>query len=87
VWPDLSPDIDAVLKAFPAEDLIELVWMDRHGQVTGRLVDDEGFKELPALLADAQAAMFLPIAEDDRRPLLTAVLPDADGVLRARWTP
>lgn len=87
VWPDLSFDVDTTLEALPADDTTEIVWMDQHGQITSLTVDDEDIQEVPALLAGAQAAMLLPITVDDRHPLLTAVLPDPDGVLRARWTP
>ncbi|WP_329016494.1 S1 RNA-binding domain-containing protein [Streptomyces sp. NBC_01601] len=37
----------------------------------------------PGLSADVDAALPLDVAS--RRPLFTAVLPDSDGVLRARW--
>jgi hypothetical protein len=41
--------------------------------------DDEGFPD------DVIAAAVLPITEDGYIPLLAGVLPDPDGVLRARW--
>ncbi|MGW7061143.1 S1 RNA-binding domain-containing protein [Streptomyces sp. NPDC054904] len=36
-------------------------------------------------MAGARAATALSIILDERHPLFTAVLPDSDGVLRARW--
>lgn len=36
-------------------------------------------------ITDARAAAVIPITGDERLPLLTAVLPDSDGILRARW--
>ncbi|MFE3148650.1 hypothetical protein ACFXJ6_18645 [Streptomyces sp. NPDC059218] len=36
-------------------------------------------------ITDARAAAVVPITGDARLPLLTAVLPDSDGILRARW--
>jgi hypothetical protein len=38
-------------------------------------------------LANARAAAVLSIYLDERHPLRAAVLPDPDGVLRARWAP
>ncbi|MFF3242915.1 S1 RNA-binding domain-containing protein [Streptomyces sp. NPDC002870] len=85
VWPDLSTDIDAVRDALPEEGLIELVWEDEAGRITSTFADEESYEELTAPLADARAAAVLPLALDERYPLFTAVLPDRDGVLRARW--
>lgn len=34
---------------------------------------------------DAIAAAVIPWTEDGYRPLLAGVMPDPDGVLRARW--
>jgi hypothetical protein len=87
VWPDLSTDVDAVLAGLPPEGLVKLVWQDADGRIKNRLVDEEGYAELPALLAGARAAMIVPRKPDQWRPLLAGVLPDADGVLRARWSP
>ncbi|WP_328678358.1 S1 RNA-binding domain-containing protein [Streptomyces sp. NBC_00322] len=85
VWPDLSTDIDAVRDALPEEGTIELVWEDQAGQITSTFADEESFEELNAPLTDARAAAVLPLTLDERHPLFTAVLPDSDGVLRARW--
>lgn len=87
VWPELLGDVEAMLRSLPDEGLVEMVWEDARGTITSRVVDDELFGELPALLTGARAAMVLSGSADDRHPLLTAVLPDADGVLRARWAP
>ncbi|MFF6786298.1 hypothetical protein [Streptomyces sp. NPDC012510] len=35
--------------------------------------------------ADADDAALLSVCADERAPLLTAVMPDGDGVVRARW--
>jgi small subunit ribosomal protein S1 len=84
VWPDLSADIAALLGAMPAEGLIEVVWEDADGQITSAVADETQFADLPAVLAGARAAAVLPVTLDDRHPLLTAALPDSDGVLRVR---
>lgn len=85
VWPDLSTDLEAVVAAFPEDGSIELVWQDQAGHITSRIGDEEQSAELAALLAHARAAAVIPLTVDDRHQLLAAVLPDADGVLRARW--
>ena len=97
----LSPDIVAVLRALPggpgAEYSVTVLREDRAGGITGRLFDEDHEADLRGHLADARAAAILPAQPevvnelDDsqdtsgRRPLFTAVLPDPDGVLRARW--
>jgi hypothetical protein len=86
VWPDLSPDVDTVLAGFKLDGLIELVWQGRDGRIASRLIDENGHDDLPAVLADARAATVVSCMTDRRRPLLAGVLPDADGVLRARWS-
>ncbi|WP_063020691.1 S1 RNA-binding domain-containing protein [Nocardia niwae] len=85
VWPDLSTDVDEVLAALPAEGSIELVWEDEHGQITSIIADETQFSELAAQVTGARAATVLSLYVDERHPLFTAVLPDSDGVLRARW--
>ncbi|MFC8077968.1 S1 RNA-binding domain-containing protein [Streptomyces sp. NPDC057307] len=85
VWPGLSTDIDAVLATLPEEGLVEVVWEDDEGRVSGVVADVGESAEPAALVAGARAAAVLPMYADERRPLFTAVLPDSDGVLRARW--
>ncbi|WP_116245807.1 S1 RNA-binding domain-containing protein [Nocardiopsis sp. FIRDI 009] len=87
VWPPLSDDVGAVLAALPDEDSVELVWEDAHGRVTGEIVDEPDREALAARLSDARAAAALSPYVGESDPLLTAVLPDPDGVLRARWRP
>ncbi|MEU9844777.1 RNA-binding protein [Actinomadura sp. NPDC048032] len=85
VRPDLSSDLDAVVAAFPEEGSIELVWQDPAGHIASRIGGEEQFAELAALLAHARAAAVIPLTAGDHHPLFAAVLPDTDGVLRARW--
>jgi small subunit ribosomal protein S1 len=49
------------------------------------LAGEDDYARLPALLAGARAALVVSHMVDQRYPLLPGVLPDADGVLRARW--
>lgn len=85
VWPDLSSDINTVLSALPADGLVEGVWQDEDGAIHSAVVDEEAFPELTVRISGARAAALLPVYADDRVPLFTAVMPDSDGVVRARW--
>jgi small subunit ribosomal protein S1 len=89
VWPNLlTPDIGAVLAEIPEEYTVEVLRMEASGGITVSDADeaDPGIDGLRVLLKGARAAAVLPIALDEGpRPLFTGVLPDADGVLRARW--
>ncbi|MFE5326142.1 RNA-binding protein [Embleya sp. NPDC056575] len=85
VWPDLSADVAAVLASLPEEGLIELVWEDPDGRIMSATADETRFADLAARVTGARAAAALSLYVDERRPLFTAVLPDDDGVLRARW--
>ncbi|MFR9754676.1 S1 RNA-binding domain-containing protein [Streptomyces sp. TR06-5] len=85
VWPDLSSDIDAVLGALPTEGLVECVWQDKDGQLRSAIADEDEFPELAKRISGASAAALLSMYVDERLPLFTAVMPDSDGVVRARW--
>ncbi|WP_328765555.1 S1 RNA-binding domain-containing protein [Streptomyces sp. NBC_00272] len=85
LWPDLSPDVGAVLADLPEEGLIEFVWEDEDGRIASVVADESEFAELAAYVSGARAASALSLYVDERQPLMTAVLPDEDGVLRARW--
>ncbi|HET6359304.1 hypothetical protein [Streptomyces sp.] len=85
VWPDLNPDVGAVLATLPEEGSAEFVWEAQDGMIGYAIVDDTEYQELATLVVDARAACALPVYLDERHPLLCAALPDSDGVLRARW--
>ncbi|MGW7454863.1 hypothetical protein [Streptomyces sp. NPDC054787] len=85
VWPNLTPDVGAVLATLPEEGSVEFVWEAQDGMISHAIVDDTEYEEFTALVADARAACALPLYLDERHPLLRAALPDSDGVLRARW--
>ncbi|MER5227500.1 RNA-binding protein [Streptomyces flaveus] len=85
VWPALSTDIDAVLRALPADGLVEGVWQRDDGLIRSAVADEEEFPELTARISSARAAALLSVYAGGRMPLCTAVMPDNDGVLRARW--
>ncbi|MGW1563390.1 S1 RNA-binding domain-containing protein [Streptomyces sp. NPDC002144] len=85
VWPDLLTDVDAAMAALPGEGLVEIIWADVDGRITSTVVDETQFEAVTSHVHRASAAAVVSLTADERRPLFTAVLPDSDGVLRARW--
>ncbi|MEU9748396.1 RNA-binding protein [Streptomyces niveus] len=85
VWPDLTPDVDAVLAALPQDESVEFVWEARDATIHHVTVDESDHQQLATLVAGARAACVLPLPLDEHPPLFQAALPDSDGVLRARW--
>jgi small subunit ribosomal protein S1 len=85
VWPDLLTDVGTALAALPDEGLVEIIWEDQDERITSTIVDETGFEAATSQIAGARAAGVVPMYADERCPLFTAVLPDNDGVLRARW--
>jgi hypothetical protein len=85
VWPPLSTDIDAVLRALPADGLVEGVWQDDDGNIRSAIADKDDFPEPIARISRAHAAALVSVDAGESVPLCTAVMPDNDGVLRARW--
>jgi hypothetical protein len=85
VWPNLLTDVATAVAALPDEGLVEVVWEDEDGQITSTVVDEAQFEAVTSQLASARAAGFVSMYADEQLPLFTAVLPDSDSVLRARW--
>ncbi|MPY54951.1 S1 RNA-binding domain-containing protein [Streptomyces acidicola] len=85
VWPDLLTDVDTAVASLPEEGLVEIVWEDENGRITSTVVDETQFEAVTSQLASAHAAGVVSMYADEHHPLFTAVLPDSDGVLRARW--
>ncbi|MEV6394727.1 RNA-binding protein [Streptomyces sp. NPDC051907] len=87
VRPPLSSDIDAVLASLPADGLVEGVWQDKDGRIHSAICDEDAFPELASRISSASAAVLISGYEGEDMPLYTAVMPDDDGVVRARWRP
>ncbi|MER5862043.1 S1 RNA-binding domain-containing protein [Kitasatospora sp. NPDC002040] len=91
VWPDLTGDIGAVRAAVLRGERLELlVQQAPDGRLTdGRIAEPwMGRSDAPhPQIADGPGhrATLIPWGSDGPGPLLDAQLPDADGVLRARW--
>ena len=85
VWAAPAEDTGSVLAGLPEAGCLQVVREDHDGSLTGALVDVEDHAELAAWLAGARRALALPVREDQSPALFSGVLPDPDGVLRARW--
>ncbi|BCY10407.1 S1 RNA-binding domain-containing protein [Actinoplanes sp. L3-i22] len=85
VWPDLLTDVDTAVAALPDEGLVTIVRETADGQITSTVADETQFDDVTAQLAGARAAGVVSLYAGEDLPLFTAVLPDSDGVLRARW--
>ncbi|MFG3408722.1 hypothetical protein [Streptomyces sp. NPDC048142] len=85
VRPDLLTAVDQAVAALPDEGLVEIVWEDEDGQITSTVVDETQFEAVTSQLTSARAAGVVSLYAGEDLPLFTAVLPDSDGVLRARW--
>lgn len=91
VWPDLTTDVAAVLAQLEKDDPDEVggtvIWQAPDGQLheSPHLGDD--LEDVRAALAGAVRAQWRTVYVDDFHPLLEAVMPDADGAIRARWEP
>ncbi|MFE2867191.1 RNA-binding protein [Embleya sp. NPDC059259] len=86
VWPDLSPDVAGVLASVTGDDLFRLVWETGTRHLAALVARGED-PDLARTLTGARAAMALSLDPAESAPLLSAVLPDPDATLRARWTP
>ncbi|MFI1580384.1 hypothetical protein [Embleya sp. NPDC020630] len=91
VWPDLSEDAEEVRAGIARRE--RLAWLVRqhpNGRFHPECVAEPQMAraDVPnpyVSAAPGHRAALVPVREVDRRPLSTGVLPDADGVLRARW--
>lgn len=85
IWPDLTPDVDALLAALPQDESVEFVWEAPDATIRHITVDETDHQQLATLVEGARSACVLPLSLDEHPPLFHAALPDSDGVLRARW--
>lgn len=84
VRPDLLTDVDTATASLPDEGLVEIIWEGADGRITSTVADETQFQAVASRITDACAAGVVSLTTDERHPLFTAVLPDSDGVLRAR---
>ncbi|MFC9250021.1 RNA-binding protein [Amycolatopsis thailandensis] len=84
VWPDLYTDAPAVLRAMPPGFAGWAVLEQPDGRIHDFHADSEDRAGLAEAFAGARAAILLSLTTDDHNPLLVAVRPDDDGIVRAR---
>jgi hypothetical protein len=63
--------------------LCEYVWENQAGDIQSLTLVDATAEDFPD---GAVAAATISLMEEEYNPLLEGVLPDPDGVLRARWS-
>ncbi|MFE9859024.1 S1 RNA-binding domain-containing protein [Streptomyces sp. NPDC005780] len=91
VWPDLTEDVEAIRAAVVrGERLHLLVQQYPGGGFHKECVAEPGMGRAdvpnPRITeGPGHRVALVPLERADRHPLLAAVLPDGDGVLRARW--
>ncbi|MET8760806.1 hypothetical protein [Lentzea sp. NPDC004782] len=62
------------------------MWEDRDGRIIELRADGDDHPMAVVHLAKAKSAMVLSNVYGVSKPLLAAVLPDDDGVVRVRWS-
>ncbi|MGR7001962.1 S1 RNA-binding domain-containing protein [Yinghuangia aomiensis] len=84
VWPDLTEDTGTVGSAIMREQRLQLL-VEQHpgGFHQERIADSHTGASLKN--EPGRRYALVPLEPTDRKPLASAVLPDVDGVLRARW--
>jgi hypothetical protein len=82
VWPDLSADVPAVLRTMSPDFAGWGVVEHADGRIHSFHADGDDRAGLTEALAGVRAAILLP---HTTTPLLVAVQPDDDGIVRGRW--
>ncbi|MQY10397.1 hypothetical protein SRB5_05050 [Streptomyces sp. RB5] len=86
LWPGLTEDreeLRAAMRRHPEPQ--QLVWV-RRGRCEGiRLAEEWMLDDRDRYPMIPGPAAVVPLVAEERTPMLAATLPDADGVLRARW--
>jgi len=84
VWPDLTEDADTVGAAIVRQDRLQLLVEQYPGGFhRERIADHPTAARLKG--EPGRRYALVPLEPADRRPLASAVVADADGVLRAHW--
>ncbi|MFI9366857.1 S1 RNA-binding domain-containing protein [Kitasatospora sp. NPDC053057] len=88
VWPDLTNDIDPILDAMGQFGRLEhLIVQQPDGRIYTRIADPWMASRTDAYGYShrSDSLALIPLLPAERNPLMTAALPDRDGILRARW--
>lgn len=91
VWPDLTTDLAAVMSHLHTDDPDDIqgtvIWQAPDGRLHHASLNGDDLEEVRAYLAGATRALWRSDYVDDLYPLIEAVRPDGDDVIRARWEP
>lgn len=91
VWPDLSEDIESVRAAVRAGGPLALIVQQKPdgtflpARIAEPWMGRTDFAHPQITAGPGRRAGLVPLDPDVRRPVLAGVLPDTDGVVRARW--
>ncbi|MYS79107.1 hypothetical protein [Embleya scabrispora] len=86
VWPDLTEDGEAIHAAIVRQErLALLVQQYPGGGFYDERIAESTMTRRQIISAPGHRAALVPLEPCDRHPLLAGVLPDSDGILRARW--
>ncbi|GEM_PF-3216532 len=91
VWPDLTTDVGAALAHLEGNDPDDIhgmiIWQGASGQVRCESISSDDAESVRAAVEGATRASWHSERLGDLRPMIEAVMPDNDGVIRARWEP
>ena len=85
VWPSMETDTDKIAKQVVGSDSAHVVWEAPDGQVLDAECDASNSVMIAREVRNSRGAMVRILDANHAEPLFTAVMPDGDGVLRARW--
>ncbi|NYV73285.1 S1 RNA-binding domain-containing protein [Streptomyces sp. UH6] len=90
VWPDLTDDVEGIRAAVVRGERLHLLVQQHPGGGFHKecVAEPGGRADVPhprITEGPGHRHALVPLERADRHPLLAAVLPDEDGVLRARW--
>ncbi|WP_051274528.1 hypothetical protein [Cellulomonas sp. URHD0024] len=91
VWPDLTASKDTALSRLGVDDPDDIdgtiVWQSTDGRLHGDTLSGEDLPRIRRDLDAASAVWWRTSYIDGFAPLIEAVNPDDDGVIRGRWEP
>jgi small subunit ribosomal protein S1 len=85
VWPAMETDTDKVSDRLVGRERAHVVWESREGQILDAECEASSFETLIREVRKSRGAMVRVLDANQSEPLFTAVMPDGDGILRARW--
>jgi hypothetical protein len=91
VWPDLATDVSDALAHVDEDDPDDIhgtiIWQGPDGHVHVEALWADAAETVRATVSGATRASWRSDYLQDMHPLIEAVMPDGDGVIRGRWEP